>query len=145
MTPSKFLTLLLVLFLSGCYTFEYDPTGGKDMTSDLVALDMGEDVAGDMSGDMVEDVAEDPPPTVTITLPDPGAQVQNDVRLVAVALDKDRNNITSDIVWVRNGSAFQVGGDVTHTFELGPQTVTARVTDAAGKIGESEISFEVIE
>ena len=141
---SKLLTLVLLFTLSACYTFEYDPTGSKgpiNNPQDMGEVDEGED--GSIA-DAEPDVPL-PPPSVTITLPDEGAQVMNDVRLVAVAFDRDQNNISSDVVWLSGGAAFNVGADVTHTFALGPQTVTARVSDASGKISETEISFEVIE
>lgn len=144
---SRLLSLVFLFTLSACYSFEYDPTGGKDVGPTNNAQDMGEadQPADDMMTPDAEPDLPDPAPVVTITLPDEGAQVMNDVRLVALAFDKDQNNISSEVVWLKDGSLIQVGNDVTHTFALGPQTVTARVSDTAGNIGETEISFEVIE
>lgn len=91
------------------------------------------------------DSGESTAPVVTITLPAPGAEVQNDVRFVAVAVDRDGTLLSDEIIWIENDLPFKVGSDVTHTMPLGPHTVIARVSDGAGQIGEASISFEVIE
>ena len=131
MTPKCciFIVLALVSF-SGCYTFEYDP--GSQQTQEDMA-DMAD----------TADAMEDNKPVVTITMPSPNAQVQNAVRLVAVAAAHDQTVLTDGIVWVHNGTAIQTGGNVTHTFTPGLQTVIARVTDIKGISGEAEVSFNV--
>jgi hypothetical protein len=71
--------------------------------------------------------------------------VQNDVRFVAVAVDRDGNMLSDEIIWIEDDQPFKVGSDVTQTMTLGPHTVIARVSDGSGQIGEASISFEVVE
>jgi len=84
-------------------------------------------------------------PTVIITLPQPQAQIQGEVRMVAIAVDAAGEDISNDIVWLENERPVQAGSDVIHSFSLGQHTVVARVSDETGKVGESDVIFEVIE
>jgi myo-inositol-hexaphosphate 3-phosphohydrolase len=100
-----------------------------------------------LSGTATVSVLVNTPPTVTITAPGNGAQFSAGVpiTLMATAGDAEEGDLTSAIAWTSNlDGGLGTGGSLSvATLRLGLHTITASVTDNAGKSSTDQITVMI--
>ena len=86
-------------------------------------------------------------PTLSITSPSAGSQIDEGVSVTftAVASDPDDGDLTQAIDWTSSlDGALGTGGSVSAVLSVGTHTVTAHVVDSDGNAASDSISVEVI-